>query len=349
MSIRIISALLLSFSCAVAQAQSPAQAPVELATNAPDTYVVKQGDSLWSISAKFLKSPWRWPDVWRLNREQIGSPHFIYPGQVILLDRSGASPTLRLARDLTPRNVRLSPKAYSSTENEAIPSIPSNAITPFLSEPQVVEPGALDNAPKIIATEEDRVNLGQGDKAYVAGIKTDNKLWRVFRPARPVLDPDTGKPLGFEAFYLGTAKVIKPGQPATMEVVTAAREMGRGDRLMPSVRPELFSYVPHAPDRKIEGRIAAMYDGVGETGRNYIVTLNRGKDLGLELGHVLAIYRAGQVISYKDPGAEQKETYVIPEERFGLLFVFKVFDHISYALVMNSSRAVKVGDKFATP
>lgn len=354
MSNRIISALLLSFSCALAQAQSPAVSPVELADNAPDKYVVKQGDSLWSISAKFLKSPWHWPEVWRLNREQIASPHQLYPGQIILLDRGVASngkpaqPRLAIARDL-----RISPKVYASQDSDAIPSIPSKDIEPFLSEPQVMEAGELNKAPKIVTTQEDRVILGQGDLAYVAGITSEDKVWRVFRPAKPVVDPETREVLGFEAFYLGTARVKQAGKApkelTTMEILTAKREMGRGDRLLPAVRPELYSYVPHAPESQVTGRVAAIYDGVGETGRNYIVTLNRGKRDGLELGHVLAITRPGKMLVQKDDSNGSKESYLLPEERFGLLFVFKTFHRISYALVMDSSRAVKVGDVFRTP
>lgn len=345
MLIRIISALLITFSSTAALAQaSAAKAPVELTDNAPDRHVVVRGDSLWSISAKFLKQPWRWPDVWRLNREQIGSPHQIYPGQVILLDRSGPSPVFKLAR-----NLKLSPKIYSSSDGEAIPSIPNQAIVPFLSEPKVVEKDALALAPKIIAVEESRVYLGPGDTAYVAGITTNDKLWQVFQPATPVKDPENGAILGYEAFYLGTARVNRPGQPATVEIITAKREMGKGDRLMPSVRPDLVSYAPRAPETQIDGRIASIYEGVGETGRNYIVTLNHGKDKGLEQGHVLAIYRASRDVVYKESSTGPKENYTLPEERFGLVFVFKVFDRMSYALVMNSNRPVLVGDTVRTP
>lgn len=354
MSNRIISALLLSFSCALAYAQAPADSPVELAANAPDKYVVKRGDSLWSISAKFLKSPWNWPDVWRMNREQIGSPHQLTPGQIILLDRGMASngkparPRLAIARDL-----RLGPKAYESKDDEAIPSIPSKDIEPFLSEPQVLAAGELDKAPKIITTAEDHVIIGQGDMAYVTGIQSDDKTWRVFRPAKPVLDPETKEVLGFEAFYLGTAKVKEAskmtGELTSMEILTAKREISRGDRLLPAVRPELYSYVPHAPEHMVKGRVAAIYDGVGETGRNYIVTLNRGKRDGLELGHVLGIYRAGRLLIQKNETSGEKEQFTIPEERFGLMFVFKVFDRISYALIMDSSRPVKIGDGFRNP
>mgnify|MGYP001589569313 CR=1 FL=1 len=338
MIIRIISALLISFSSVYAVAQTAK--PVELADNAPDRHVVVRGDTLWGISGKFLKDPWRWPEVWRMNRDQIKNPHRIYPGQVIVLDRSG--PSLRL------ETTKLELKVYEEKDRDAIPSIPHNIIQPFLSEPLVVETSEMmDESAKIIAIEENRVFIGAGDKFYVTGVKPKIKLWQVYRPAKPIIDPDTEETLGYEAFYLGSARVKMEGEPATLEAIIAKQEMGRGDRLMAASKPDIITYAPHAPSAKIEGRIVRLYDGVGETGRNYVVTLNRGKRDGIEIGHVLALYRTGRDVTYRE--GIDKEEYKLPDERYGLVFVFRTFDRVSYALVMNASRPVLPRDTVRAP
>lgn len=339
--IRIISALLLSFSTACVLAEEAK--PLQLANNAPDRHVVVRGDTLWGISGKFLQEPYRWPELWRMNKKQIKNPHRIYPSQVLVLDRSGKTPQLRV------EDVRLSPSVHSEELSQAIPSIPPNAIEPFLSRPQIVDENGLKDAPKIVATQEDRLNLGTGGRAYVSGLKGDAKQWLVFRPAKPVIDPQTQQPIGHEAFYLGSAKLVAPGEPATIEIVTAVQEIGPNDRLTPASRPEVISYMPHSPDKQIEGQVAAIYGGVQETGRHSIVTLNRGRNDGLEIGHVLSIYRKGEMRNYRE-GTEGEATPIkLPDEKFGLVFVFRVFDHIAYALVMDVSRPVKVSDIVRTP
>jgi len=338
--IRIISALLLSISvsCAIAQDAQPLQ----LADDAPDRHVVVPGDTLWGISSKFLREPYRWPELWRMNKEQIKNPHRIYPGQVLVLDRSGGDPQLRVAG-----TEKLDPKVYSESIIEAVPSIRPQVIEPFLSQPLIVDEDGLKNAPRIVATQEDRVYVGPGNIAYVAGLEGQARLWQIYRQSKPLLDPQTREPLAHEAFYLGSAKLIRPGEPATVEILTAKEEIGRDDRLVPAERPELLSYVPHAPSTKIEGQIVSIYAGVKEAGRNAVVTLNRGKRDGLELGHVLALYRHG---GEREVRVDGKKTLVnLPAERYGLAFVFRTFDRLSYALIMNISRPVVVADIVRTP
>lgn len=337
--IRIISALFLTFSTACALAQDTK--PLHLADNAPDRHIVVPGDTLWGISGKFLKEPYRWPELWRMNKEQVKNPHRIYPGQVLVLDRSGTDPQLRL------EDVKLGPKVHSEQLSQAIPSIPQNVIEPFLSRPQVLEEDGLKDAPKIVATQEDRVYIGPGGRAYVSGLKGNAKLWQVFRPTKPVIDPETKEAIGHEAFYLGTANLVAEGEPATVTIATAIQEIGVNDRLIPSTRAEIIHYSPHVPSRPIQGQVAAIYGGVKETGRNSIVTLNRGKRDGIELGHVLAIYRNGGERLYRD--GNETSIIKLPPERYGLVFVFRVFDRISYALVMDVSRPVVVSDIVRTP
>jgi hypothetical protein len=337
--IRIISALFLGFSITCASAQDAK--PLQLAKDAPDRHTVVRGDTLWDISGKFLQEPYRWPELWRLNKEQVKNPHRIYPGQVLVLDRSGAQPRLRL------ETVRLEPRVYAEDLSLAIPSIPQNIIEPFLSRPQVLEEDGLKDAPKIVATQEDRVYIGPGGRAYVSGLKDKTKLWQVFRPTKPVIDPETKEPIGHEAFYLGTARLVAEGEPATVDIATAIQEIGVNDRLLPAARAEIINYAPHMPTTKIQGQIAAIYGGVKETGRHSIVTLNRGKRDGVEPGHVLAVYRNGGERLYRE--GNETTNIKLPPERYGLVFVFRTFDRISYALVMDVSRPVVVTDIVRNP
>jgi hypothetical protein len=339
--IRIISALLLSLVTSAALAQE--SKPLELADNAPESHVVTPGDTLWGISGKFLKSPWRWPELWRMNQEQVKNPHRIYPGQVLVLDRSGATPRLRLARP-----VKLEPKVYVEKDHTVIPSIPQNVIEPFLSRPLVVDEPGMKDAPRIVATQEDRVVLGPGNVAYVVNLDGKRDLWQIYRPAKPLVDPETKETLGYEAYYLGTARKVRDGEPATVEIVSAKEEIAQGDRLAPAARAEIVSYVPHAPNARVDGRIVAVYGGVMEAGRNAIVTLNRGTRDGLEVGHVLALYRRGAETTYRDDG-DGKKTVKLPDERYGLVFVFRTFERVSYALVMDVTRPVAVADIVRAP
>jgi len=343
---RIISALLLCFSTTWALAQNTR--PLELAADAPDRHIVVPGDTLWGISAQFLKDPYRWPEIWRLNPDEIRNPHRIYPGQIVVLDRNnGGDPQLKLGKV-----IKAEPKIYSDAEKEAIPAIPQQVIEPFLTQPLVIEEGALVGTPRIVATQESRVNVGAGGSFYVKGVtKPAAKLWQVFRPGAVLKDPSNGTVLGHEAFYLGSARLLKEGaegEAATFEVISAKQEIGRGDSLMPAARPEIMSYVPHAPATLVKGNIVTIYGGVGEAGRHSIITVSRGKSDGLEQGHVLAIYRNGGTVTNRFEDAKAESTK-LPDERYGLLFIFRVFDRVSYAIVMESSRSVVPGDVVQTP
>lgn len=344
---RIISALLLCFSSAWAAAQNPQ--PIELAPNAPDRHIVVPGDTLWDIAAQFLKDPYRWPDIWRLNPDEIRNPHRIYPGQVVILDKSGDRPLLKLGK-----LVKAEPRVYAEKPQTEIPAIPQHVIEPFLTQPLVVEAGALDKAARIVAIREGRVNVAPGDFVYATQVNSPTKQWQVFRPGKAMREPATvdtdkgGEVLGFEAAYLGTARLVQEGEPATLEITSAREEIGRNDYLLPARRGEIVSYVPHAPKADIRGRIIGLYGGVGEGGRLSIVSLSRGSKDGLEVGHVLSINRAGTLVANRDRDNE-KEVFVLPEERYGALFVFRVFDRVAYGLVMQAARPVVAGDIVRTP
>lgn len=321
-------------------------ADLPLVESPPSQYTVKKGDTLWDISGRFLKEPWRWPDIWGMNREQIKNPHLIYPGEVIVLDYVGGQARLRKARGVgVPDTVRLSPKVRIEEKAQAIPSIPSAVIEPFLSRPLVVDKEGLAGAPTIVATENERVIVGAGNKAYVEGLDpAQGNVWQVYRPGTVLRDPETQEVLGYEAIYLGDARVTRGGDPATVSFVRSTQEINKGDRLVVAGDTVYPSYVPHAPDKQINGRIMSVPGGVAEIGQNAIVTINRGTREGLEVGNVLASYRLGDTV--KAPSGKQVK---LPDERNGLIFVFRVFERVSYALVVQSLEPLHINDVVQTP
>jgi LysM repeat protein len=352
----------------VAQAGVPLS---ELAPNAPDHYTIKRGDTLWGISTLFLKSPWHWPELWGMNRQQISNPHLIYPGQALVLVKTAegravlklagtegavaaapaAAPPAPPAPPPLPMQ-KLEPRVrdLGDVASEPIPSIPSQLIEPFLSQPMVVSAEDLAKYPRIVASAQDRVFLGRGDVAYARGIEDRTQMdFHVFRPARPLYDPDnpSGEPIAYEAFFLGSARVIKRGEIATLTVVDSKREMGVQDRLVPIEREPLVTYAPHRPLRSVQGRLISVYGGIDDAGAQSIVTLNRGARDGLDIGAVLAVNRSGPTV--RDITAPGSEFIKLPDEHVGEMFVFRVFDNICYALVLTATGPIKVGDRFTLP
>ena len=372
-----------------ASAQHVTQA--DLQADAPNDYTVVKGDTLWGISGRFLKDPWKWPQIWQMNREQIEDPHWIYPGDVIHLDRSGAYPQLSLQAGgpgaAAANIVRLEPRVRVEPLRSAIPSIPGTVIGPFLTQPLVVEDDALENAPRIVATQEGRVAVSAGETAYADRIGADAGVgWQVFEPGVALHDPDTNEILGYEAKYLGDARVRRFGNPTTLTIVKSVQEITPGDRLVPARETTFPNYVPHAPTRQISGTIMSVEGGVAEIGQFQVITINRGSRDGLEVGNVLASYHRGAVIdannghdtggiaesgwmkdvkitpvyivpepTVEDPahakaGATLRGgTIKLPDERNGLIFVFRVFHKMSYAMVMSATRPIYVGDAVRTP
>jgi nucleoid-associated protein YgaU len=344
-------------------AQQVAQAGVplsELAPNAPDTYTVKAGDTLWAISGLFLKSPWRWPELWGMNTDQIRNPHLIYPGQVLMLIKADGRARLQVGRDLggTPGGtVKLSPRVRAeSLYDGSIAAIPQHLIEPFLNEAVVLNGNELATAPRVVSAQENRVWMSKGDLAYARGTMAPEQVgYRVFREPKPLRDPLTKEVLGYEAVYVGTADLTRAGSgagtkdevPATLTITQVRQEVQAGDRLAPVPPRGYTSYVPHAPAGALDGRIVSIYGDAINAGPNQIVALNKGQRDGLERGHVLALWHAGRIV--RDPTTPRREEVRLPDERQGQLFVFQVFDRVSYALILSSQGAVVPGDRFTQP
>lgn len=369
-----------------ATAEQVAQAGVplsELSPNAPDQYTVKRGDTLWAISGLFLKSAWRWPELWGMNLQDIKNPHLIYPGQQLYLEKKDGRATLSTRPPGAPSategqppldTVRLSPRTrYENLAGGALPTLKTHLIEPFLAEPVIVDEVGFSGAPRIVATQEGRVLLTRGDRAYARGRGESTlvddptqkqKAYRVFRSAKPLKDPDTGEVLGYEAQYVGKAllargestqeSIDKAGKPrtdivpATIDIVAAKEEMRIGDRLLPEPAQELQNYVPRAPGGKMKARIVSVYgSAVANAAQNQVVVINRGTRDGLESGHVMAILKDGARML--DKTDETRTELKLPDERNGLLMVFRTFEKLSYALILEITDGVKVGDHLVNP
>ena len=353
----------------------------ELAPNAPDSHTVKRGDTLWAISKIFLKSPWRWPELWGMNMADIKNPHLIYPGQTLYLDKSNGRARLSSQRGGAGagglETIKLSPRSRSSNlPDPSIPTLQNSLIEPFLTEPIIVEESTLQAAPRFVAAQEGRVFISEGDRAYArsadgsglsiaAGKPRD---FRVFRNATALKDPGTGEILGYEAQFVGRAKLVrgesvnvirgevaKAGEvakteivPATLDIVRSKEEMRTGDRLLPEPPMELLTYTPRAPTSPVEARIVSVYgSAVANVAQNQVVVINRGTKDGMERGHVLAIQTNGERVVDKT-GASFQDIR-LPDERNGLLMIFRPFERVSYALVLSAEQAVRVGDWLVNP
>ena len=350
-----------------AAAQQVAQTGVPLsalADNAPASHTVQRGDTLWAISSLFLKSPWRWPELWGMNLAEIANPHLIYPGQVLVLVKTGDSAQLRLAQAGGPaigqaptNTVKLSPRVRSQLlDNGAIASIPLHLIGPFLNEATVFDQNELASAPRIVATQEGRVMVSRGETAYVRGDLRGARSFTLFREAKPLRDPSTNEVLGYEAAFVGTADFVRAEGtaasnglpvPATFVMTSARQEAGVGDRLAPVPPRDFSAYVPHPPPSPMNGQVMSVYGEALNAGQNQIVALNRGVRDGIERGHVLALWRAGAPAT--DTTGARAQPIQLPDERSGLLFVFRVFDRVSYALILSALDPVRAGDRVTQP
>ena len=346
----------------------------ELSPNAPDTYVVKRGDTLWGISGMYLKRPWRWPELWGMNLKAIPNPHLIFPGQTLYLEKDGAYARLRTSRSSEPETVRVSPRTRSdSLADTALPTLKPHLIEPFLVEPLVVDAQVLQQAPRVIATTEERVLMASGDRVYVRGDAASPMLadsgaprfYRVFRDAVALKDPVSGEVLGYEAQYLGKAELVRGESfeeipngkggytaeyvPATISLSGTKEEVRAGDRLLPAPARAFANYIPRAPGMDVDASVVSIYGSSAVTyaAQNQVVAINKGSEDGIEVGYVLTLLTKGDRI--KDSTDPKKAMIKLPSEVNGTAMVFRTFDRVSYALILEIRDGVRVGDRLVNP
>ncbi|MFC4159908.1 LysM peptidoglycan-binding domain-containing protein [Chitinimonas lacunae] len=327
---------------------------IRLQENAPDRYVVVKGDTLWDISGKFLKDPWRWPQIWKMNKEEIKNPHWIYPGDVIILDRSGGDPRLRLLRhdanDRRRAQQKIDPKVRITQlfDSQAAPTIPYEVLEPFLARPLVIDNATFKSAPRIGLGPDERVILANGDRAYAVGIEGANRgdAYQIFQAGKNLVDPDTKEQLGYEVKYVGEAVVEATGDVSTLRITTSTQEIQVGDRLVAKPLRELQNYIPHVPENDVRGKVISTYNGVNDAGTYTTLVINRGAEHGLEPGNVLFTMSAPRQLKRED---DKEPVRYTPSEKIGNLMVYRVFPRISYGLLLDSTQPVHLQDEVRKP
>jgi LysM repeat protein len=347
-------------------AASGAQAPAGNAAagavvnpTAPKQYTVKRGDTLWGIASMFLRDPWLWPEVWIIN-PQVPNPHLIYPGDTLAL-AYGADGRAQVRLEQAGA-VRLDPRLRSSAIDSAIPTIPYAAIAAFLSRPTLLTADEIRHAPYILAFRDMHQVAGSGNEVYVRNLTADeNARFNVIHVSDELRDPDDGNVLGYIGIYTATALVQRPGNPAKALLIDPARETLQGDRLLTPSDQGPANFMLKGPSGDVHGRILAVVGGTDLIGQYNIVAINRGARHGLEPGTVLAVdsvgdttldlYRGGKNIgdTTNGVGTSFAPSVQLPDERTGTVLVFKVFDRVSYALVVGASDAIHTGDKVRNP
>jgi len=344
---------------------------VQLRPDHPDRYTVKKGDTLWDIATHFLKSPWYWPKIWTIN-QQIANPHLIYPGDVIVLRYVDGKPELTVLRAEKPGEaaveapvygeapptaaapppegtVKLSPQVRVESLKRPIPTLPPSVIGPFLSKPLAVDENELDRSGYITIGVDDRIALGTNSQFYARGFRPadkDQEYFYIYRKGKPIVDPNSGKVLAYEAIYLGDARRIEGGDTSRLVVISAKKEILPTDRLLPAPKnPPLPYYFPEAPDKAVKGQIVTSLDTVAEIGPLMIVAINLGTRDGIKEGHVLRVSR--HVGELTDPVTRAK--YTPPDEASGIMMVFRPYERVSYALIMSATQPIHLLDTVTTP
>ena len=323
----------------------------------PRTYVVKRGDTLWDIASLFLKDPWYWPEIWHDN-PQVSNPHLIYPGDILTLVYVNGMPQIMVGKpvhaigDAAPLPVvKLSPTARRDTLEASIKTIPGDAIRQFLSKPRVVSKEELDSAPYIIGTDDEHLILGEGERVYVRGeIDKERVRYTVYRPGAELTDPVSGEVLGYEGIYAGEVHITKYGDPAVGKLTFTEREVLIGDRLLPTDKSKIDNlYFPRLPDRKINGQIIHLSDALFGVAKFQVAVINKGDRDGLETGNLLATYGKGEHIKDKYDRSGKSDEIDLPAQRSGLMMIFRTFDHVSYGLILESTRVIHNHDYVKTP
>lgn len=332
------------------------QEAVPLAAGAPDEYVVQAGDTLWDIAATFLRDPWYWPEVWYVN-PQVENPHLIYPGDVLAMVTIDGLPRITTVRGST---YRVSPTARVTPLTEAITSIPYEQIAAFLSKGLVIEKNQADQLPYILATRGDHMMASAGNEIYIRGgdPEPNGTRYSVVHVGDELRDPDNNDLIGYQGIYVGEGSQSRGGDPATVALTESNREALAGDRLIPETVDIPLTFFPKAPEMQIDGRIISVVDGVSLIGQYQVVVVNRGARHGLAPGDVLTVFQAGETVRDRFAGGSfygmgggilGGESVTLPDEEAGTVMVFKVYDRIGYALVMEATSDIHVLDAVRNP
>ena len=342
-----------------AMASSAESAPMQqssgpvIAENAPKTYTVQKGDTLWDLSSKFLRDPWLWPEIWQVN-PQVENPHLIYPGDTLTLAYGAdGTPELRLERGAT---AKMSPRMRSEPLQGAITAIPYDIVAAFMSKPSVLEKGEIRSSPYVVASREQHLAASIGNTIYAKG-KLDGEngsRFNVIHVGDPLIDPEDNKLVGYQGIYTGAARMVEQGEPSTLLLTESARETVDGDLVFPGTYDTPLDFVPHAPASQVDGEIISIVNALSMVGKYQVVVINRGSSHGLEPGHVLAILHDGSRV--KDPksrgvsmSAGVGGTVQLPDYKAGTFMVFKTYDRISYGLVMESEYPIRNYDRVTNP
>jgi hypothetical protein len=322
------------------------QAEVELNAEVPETYIVKKGDTLWGISGMYLTEPWLWPELWDVN-PQIDNPHLIFPGDELYLVWVDGRPRLRMRRG---RDVKLTPSMRVTPLDLAIPIIPLDQIGPWLLRHRIMEAEDLNDSAYVVAADQRHLITGPGDKVYGRGIFPDGeRAYGIYRPGDTYKDPLTDELLGYQAQDIGNARLLSSNEDEVteLEVTRISEEVRISDRLLPMEERILdATFQPRAPGVDIvDGFMIAVDGGITQIGEMSIVVINKGKRDGIEIGHVLAVYQAGELIFDK----VAQENVQLPDSRSGLAMVFESFEKASYAIILKASGPLKVLDKVKNP
>ncbi|MBI2381816.1 MAG: LysM peptidoglycan-binding domain-containing protein [Gammaproteobacteria bacterium] len=359
--------------CALAMAAASAWAQAaELRADHPDSYIVQQGDTLWDIAGRFLTKPWQWPEIWQAN-PQVENPHLIYPGDQLSLVYVDGQPRLVLGKRVGGGGtLKLSPGARILSQGQAVTTLPLDVVQPFLVGARIVGEDEYLQSAYVVGTDGDRLATGLGDQVYVRGLEdTVVKGLSFFRKGGAYVDPETEELLGFEGLHLGSGQLVRGGDPSTVAIKRIALEILEGDRLMPTDEQHLRPvFLPHAVKSDFAGRIISVYGGVSQIGQYNVVVLNRGEREGVEVGHVMTVFRKGDTVMddfAKEHragkteergmfqrlgdffGGSAKEAVALPDEPAGELMVFRTFDKVSLALVMAAKRPIHVLDAVRPP
>ena len=319
----------------------------------PDRYVVVPGDTLWDISAMFLRDPWFWPEIWYVN-PQIANPHLIFPGDVLTLVYVDGQPRLQLERGETARTAsgteKLSPRIREEALDSAIPAVPFEDIAAFLTGGGVLAREEVDGMPYVVAIRDDLLAAAAGQDVYVRGdMNPENSVYNVLHIGEELRDPDDGSVLGYESILVGAGTIRRGGDPATLRLNQTNREVLRGDKLVPQDIEIPLYFQPHAPEEDVAGSIIAVVDGVSRIGQYQVVILNRGENHGLEPGHILTVWQTGQTIRDEFADGLMPSRVQLPNERAGTLMIFKTYGRVSFALITEATSEIRVLDQVKSP